>query len=71
MDDSIYSILRQEPVSRPVRNFLFKAGKAFDQLQWEITQKTLQLAAQSKQIEELKAKKQREWQLIVMKSCEY
>ena len=52
------SISAQETLSRPVRRLLQKTAKAFDQLQWEITTKSQQLATQRQQLNELVARRQ-------------
>ena len=57
--DTYYTILREEMVSRPVRSFLQKVGKAIDRIEWESTQKDLLLKAQQTQIDDLHQRKQK------------
>jgi len=58
IDDSIQAIQHQEPISRSVRNTLFKIGKGFDELQWELAQSRSQLALEKSKNKEKKAGRQ-------------
>lgn len=52
-------VSQQEHLPQPVRRLLFKTAKSFDHFSWQTTQAAFQIQAQSQQIEQLKARKQK------------
>ena len=56
---SVQQILSEESISRPVRSFLYKTGKALDQIEWDSLQKDVKIATQDTQIEQLLSKKKK------------
>jgi len=57
--DTCHTIIREEYVSRTVRSFLQKAGKAIERIEWESAQKDLLLQRQQAQIENLSQRKEK------------